>query len=193
MSIICITTFLEDMDHEFNHIKEQVKLKGFKVDGTAGIKPFCSLCELKSVDYFYENTEKNTFLFYEFSNLPDQHMSLTRISDGLKGSDDGSVTKKELVNIRKKIRAEIQHELVKKFNDTSLINANMRSKITNIPVTFDVKPTYVVVVPPIDPSILGNKTGDIIKFLDHLKSTLRSSIPKEICARVNIQDVRALF
>ncbi|ELB2959661.1 hypothetical protein P3535_17725 [Vibrio parahaemolyticus] len=193
MANTCISQFLEDMDHEFTDIPDTVKLKGFKVDGTSGIKPFCKLSELKSVDYFYENAESSDFVFFEFSNLPAQRLSLERIAENLAIAPDMDMTKKELVKVRKKIKAEIQQELVKKFNDSSLINMNMRSELINIPESFSNIPKYMIVVPPIDSSKLGPKAGDIARFLDQLKGTVRNSIPKQMCGGVKIQDVRGLF
>ncbi|MER0303451.1 hypothetical protein ABRZ88_02450 [Vibrio vulnificus] len=185
MTTRCISTFLENMDHEFSEIDTPLTMQGFKVDGDFGIKPFCELRELKSVDYFFLSSTSN-FIFYEFSDLPMQRMKLDKISRNITRDKDNLITKKELAEVRKNIRAEIQKELVKKFNDTCLINTRMRDSLTNIPPEFNQLPNYAVVVPPLNLEARDSVTIDTVRFLDVLKGTLRNSIPKAICGNVKV-------
>ncbi|ENP0863055.1 hypothetical protein ACM6VE_001043 [Vibrio parahaemolyticus] len=184
----CISTFLEDIDHEFGDIGIRVERQGYKVDGKAGIKPHCKLDTLKCVDYFYTNNEQ--FSFYEFSDLIDQRLKLEKLCAALT-CDDDSIPARELVKLRKKLLGDIRTELITKFKDSITIRNELDKKLVNIPDSFSSAPDYFIVVPPIDKASLGSKFSDMVRFLDSLPGEMRSAMVRSHFRRVKVLPLNA--
>lgn len=178
----CISSFLENMDHEFpNHTQIIVPRNGYKVDGE-GIKKKCQLNTLKSVDY-YEVHEQRGFLYIEFSDLLRQDAQLQERAGRIK---DSNLTKKDKKKFRETCFKEIHKELVHKFKDSVMIRILMKDKVKNIPEHFEANGMYIIVVAPLDPQLEKDKAIEILKFLDTLKDKVSQGIPKEFYSSVKI-------
>ncbi|ENM5744110.1 hypothetical protein DC58_04750 [Vibrio navarrensis] len=178
----CISSFLENMDHEFPaHKQIIVPRSGYKVDGE-GIKKKCRFNTLKSVDY-YEIHDKHGFLYVEFSDLLRQDSQLQERADRIKASNLAKSDKKKF---REDCFKEIHKELVHKFKDSVMIRIMMKDKIQNIPKHFDTNGKYIIVVAPLNPDLQKDKVIEILKFLETLKDKVAQGIPKELYSSVKI-------
>lgn len=186
----CISSFIEEMDHEFTDYNNAIEIFGYKVDGTRGVKVCCNLNGLKSVDYFYENSELNKFYFIEFSDL-NRHKALIDSQhaevDSVKSM--ARLTKKKLL---KSLSSEIHNELRTKYTDSLHILDGLDHYIKNIPETFfcnkgDI--TFHIVVPPLPGAADDKNVIDFIKFYDTLKSKVKAVIPSSMISNVVLYPV----
>ncbi|MBO2680807.1 hypothetical protein I6M56_18400 [Shewanella algae] len=178
----CISSFLENMEHEFpNHTQLNVNRNGYKVDGE-GIKKKCRLDALKSVDY-YEIHEKYGFLYVEFSDLLKQEIQIQERVERVNLSD---LSKRDKRDFLKRFFNEINRELVAKFKDSFIIRRMMPDNITNIPDEFDSQGTFVIVIAPLAPQLKKEELIEITKFLDTLKDKVIHSIPRDMFTKVKV-------
>ena len=145
--MICITNFLEDINHE---MKEYVELvitkKAFKVDGDNGIKTYCENSELKSVDYF-DCDSSDSFQYVEFSDLLAQDDQIKQKIQEIKNVK--TLPNKLNAEIRKDYFKIIHQELVQKLKDSKIIRDEMPVYIENIPENFQLTGRFLVVIAPI--------------------------------------------
>lgn len=183
----CISTFLENMDHEFPDYQEAVPFNGYKVDGNAGIKVHCQLRQLKSVDYFYDNQSR--LFFIEFSDLSRHRDSVeARKEEVSEAKPLTSHTKKQIL---KSIGCEIHKELRTKYTDSLSILGIAGRHISNMPIAFECSDndiTFHIVVPPL-PNEGKDKVIDLIKFYDNLKDKVKAAVPAQMLSDVVIYPV----
>ncbi|WP_436873221.1 hypothetical protein [Acinetobacter haemolyticus] len=170
----CITTFLEDIDHEMpSYCHMSTNREAYKVDGTRGIKVYCGEQELKSVDYYDDHPEKG-FIYLEFSDLIAQDNQIKVKLEKIQESDLPKELNKE---IRKQYYRVIHQELVQKIKDSVYLrNLIMPNHVKNIPDTFTEIGKYVVVIAPIE----EGKKADVARCIDRWKQSILNSIPKDM-------------
>lgn len=179
----CISIFLEKFNHEFTDVEAiNHDRKAYKIDGENGIKKYCKLQELKSVDY-YEDHCKHGFLIIEFSDLIKQNEGLNLKISALKNSN---VDKKEKTLLLKTYFNTINRELVDKFKDTQIITSKIGVHLENIPASFNNTAEYIIVVAPLSTTIEKGKRIEILRFLDTLKDKVSQALPKQLYSRVKI-------
>lgn len=187
-----IADFLELMNHEFPAIPLTLNQMGYKVDGNDGIKKHCKLNDLKSVDYFCEQSaqSQNTrCLLIEFSDLSRQQSS---ILDKIVNIAKSDLPKSQKTQIKKDYYKTIQKELVTKYKDSIHILNNMSDYIDDIPPALaGHHHTFIIVVAPIDKAMPANKRVDIVRFLDELKDKVAQSIPDALYHRVRVSSLKA--
>lgn len=177
-----IIKFLEDINHEMpDHQSITIERQAYKVDGEHGIKNACNLSNLKSVDYF-ENHLKRGLLYLEFSDLIKQD---EQIKEKVAQIRESNLPKKLNAEIRKHYYKVIHKELVDKFKDSLQITTKMVNFLENIPECFLKNGDYVIIIPPIDFND-KSKAEDIVRFLDVLKSNIRSSLNNQFFNDVKI-------
>ncbi|MBR7716146.1 hypothetical protein [Acinetobacter nosocomialis] len=176
----CITTFLEDIDHEMpNFLTISVGRQAYKVDGNDGIKVFCSCRELKSVDYFDDHATKG-FLYLEFSDLIAQDDQIKAKIEEIKASNLPSSLNLE---IRKSYYKIVHQELVQKIKDSVNIRDNIiSSHINNLPKSFSDTGLFVIVIAP----IAEGKKADVARCIDRWKNAIRCSVPQGLFHSVAI-------
>jgi len=176
--VCCISTFLEEIDHEFQDFREfKVNRKAYRVDRN-GIKAYCQLNAMKSVDY-YEDHQNKSFLVVEFSDLikQDQQIAL-KVQELL----DSNLDKRLKTEIRKNYYNEINRELIQKYKDSLHIKNTMSTCIKNIPQSFNGIADFVVVVAPID----EKNRIDIVRFIEQLKAKLCTGLSKGMVKNIHI-------
>lgn len=183
--------FLENMEHEFPNIQpDRLKAKGYKIDGDSGVKLFCGLNNLKSVDYLFI-PESGVLVFLEFSDLHRYFIDFIskkkelfqKISVLAKQQDPG--IKKELDELKrffiKTIDQQYFSEFLYKFKDTFFLKEvlvdhallkGLPPEIVKGPVT-----EYIIVVPPVDHLEL-HQQQEINKILERLKESLKCQLSK---------------
>lgn len=181
-NLVCLSTFLENMDHELpEHNQIVVPRQGYKVDGE-GIKKRCNFNKFKSVDY-YENHDKHGLLYVEFSDLLKQDCQIQASAQKVKESN---LDRKEKGKIRKAFFKEINKELVQKYKDSVMIRILMRDKVENIPSCFENTGTFIIVVAPFDTARGQDHLIEVAKFFDTLKDKVADSLPTELFSSVKI-------
>ena len=165
---VCISSFLENMNHEFPNSDITISRRGYKVDGDLGIKYTCNYMEYKSVDYF-KVVDGEHFTLIEFSDLIAQNKQLETRMTKIKASDLEPDEKRRL---RKSLNNTINRELVSKFKDSIFILGKLKEDLDNIPLKFDEKPKYLIVVAPFDSYLGDTDKIDIARFLEMLKDKL---------------------
>lgn len=185
----CISTFLENMDHEFPDYQETVPFNGYKVDGNAGIKVHCQLRQLKSVDYFYD--QQSRLLFIEFSDLSRHRDSVEERKEEVSGAKPLTPhTKKQIL---KNIGCEIHKELRTKYTDSLSILGKVGRHTNNMPIAFECSDNEIkfhIVVPPLPNVNEGkDKVIDLIRFYDNLKDKVKAAIPAQMLSDVIIYPV----
>ncbi|MBB1411159.1 hypothetical protein [Pseudoalteromonas sp. SG44-17] len=175
-----INKFLEAMDHEFpEHSKIKIPKSGFKVDGEIGIKVYCKLHELKSVDYFHE-CDNEGLLYIEFSDLFRQSNQLKKQETEIKGSDLDKSYKRRLL---KELHKTINSELLSKYKDSLHIMNSVRDKLSDIPASFAVEAgQYVIIVAPLN----KNNKVEMSRLMDQWKNNIMSALPNDFFTRVKI-------
>lgn len=173
-----INKFLEAMDHEFPlHQEISILKEGFKIDGKAGIKVFCKLHELKSVDYFHE-CNIDGLLYVEFSDLFRQSNQLKEQETEIKGSNLDKSYKKQLL---KDLHKKINSELLSKFKDSLHIMRKAKISLKDIPASFNSDiGQYVIIVAP----LTAHNKHEMCRLMDQWKSNITSALPNELFTRV---------
>ncbi|RKG37857.1 MULTISPECIES: hypothetical protein [Acinetobacter] len=173
----CISTFLEDIDHEMPRFSEiNIDRKAFKIDGNHGIKVHCEKRELKSVDYFDNHPQKG-FLYLEFSDLiaNDEY-----IANKIKTIEMAQLPVKLTKELRKNFYNTIHRELVQKIKDTLHLKTLMDDYIVNIPDYFNSLGKFVIVIAPIE----VGKRADVGRCMDRWKTAIMTSMPKGMFSEV---------
>lgn len=172
--------FSERMEHEFRDLELSLIVFGFKVDGE-GLKKYCKLNELKSVDYIYK--ENNKFYLIEFSDLATQR------NDNLKNIDYIKSSLKENKALLKKQKEteynEINRELVQKYKDTLIIASTLKNYLSDFPSDLRLN-KYCVIYAPFHKEVEENRKVEITRFLDMLQSKITQAIPDEIFCGVKV-------
>lgn len=171
--MICITTFLENIDHEMqDYTAIVINKKAFKVDGDNGIKTKCENNELKSVDYFGCNSPEE-FQYVEFSDILAQDEQIKqKVMDVKKVK---TLPNKLNVEIRKDYFRIIHQELVQKLKDSKMIRDEMPSYIENIPENFKSTGKFLIVIAPIK----EGKGVEASRMIDYWVSSIKQSLPKK--------------
>ncbi|MDK9683996.1 hypothetical protein [Pseudoalteromonas shioyasakiensis] len=175
-----INIFAEIMDHEFpEHNDIKIQKTGFKVDGDVGIKVYCKLNQLKSVDYFHD-CNKDGLVYIEFSDLFRQSNQLKNEETKLKGSNlDKEHKRKLLTELHKKINSELQT----KFKDSLHIMRSTIETFTDIPDSFkENSGQYVIIVAPLN----GESKVEMAKLMDQWKNNITSALPRNLFTRIKI-------
>ncbi|MDC4880059.1 hypothetical protein NRA10_19215 [Acinetobacter baumannii] len=177
----CISSFLEDMDHEFREY-DDIKLvkQGYKVDGD-GIKKYCELLNYKSIDYYHFD-DKRGFMFVEFSDLLKQDAQIQQFIERIGESD---LAKADKTTLRKYYHKLMNKELVEKYKDSYLIKSILGSYLDNIPSFFNDKSFYCIVVAPMNNLELIERM-ERSRFLDILQAKVAGSLPSATFTDVKI-------
>lgn len=174
--------FSEKIDHEFNHVPSICfDVFGVRVDED-GLKKYCKLNQLKSVDYIYPKNKE--FSLLEFSDLARQHFKILKKIDEIKKSNDlQKATKRELViNAHK----EINKELVDKYKDTRTIVSQLEHHVSDVPSELRGRSKYYIVYAPFHHEIEESKKIEISRFLDDIKGKISLAIPDSIFYGVSV-------
>ncbi|AYO54372.1 hypothetical protein [Acinetobacter wuhouensis] len=171
--MICITTFLEDIDHEMqDYTTIVISKKAYKVDGDSGIKTKCENSELKSVDYFGCNSP-DEFQYVEFSDLLAQD---EQIKQKIKDVKKVKILPSKLnLEIRKDYFKIIHQELVQKLKDSKIIRDEMPTYIKNIPENFQSTGKFLIVIAPIK----EGKGVEAARVIDYWATSIKQSLPKK--------------
>lgn len=178
------------MDHEFPQVNTSLKIKGYKIDGSNGVKKECQLSDLKSVDYFFI-PEKDKLVFVEFSDLYkyyDQEVvykkeqfknliSLAKLQDPSIKDDLESIKRFFIKVIDQRIFAEFST----KFKDSFFLKELLvhYSLMQNLPAEIKIGPidTYIIVVPPTN-HLEEHQQQEVLKFLGRLQDSLSCALSK---------------
>lgn len=180
-NITCISSFLEDMDHEFREY-DGIKLvkQGYKVDGD-GIKKHCELLNYKSVDYYHFD-DKRGFMFVEFSDLLKQDLQIQQFIERI---GESNLAKSDKTTLRKLYHKSMNKELVEKYKDSLIIKSVLGSHLDNIPSFFNNNCFYCIVVAPMDNLELIERI-ERLRFLDILQAKVAGSLPSTTFTDVKI-------
>ena len=171
--MICITNFLEDINHEMKeYIGIIINKKAFKVDGNHGIKNCCESNELKSVDYFDCNSP-DSFQYVEFSDLLAHDDQVKQKIQEVKKIKE--LPKKINAEIREDYAKIIHKELVQKLKDSKSIRNDMPNYIKNIPDHFELSERFLIVIAPIK----SGKGLEAARLVNYWKSSIKQSLPKK--------------
>ena len=175
-----INEFCEALDHEFNGIDPLVDLYGVRLDESWGLKQFCGMQTLKSVDFLVRH--KASYLFLEFSDIGRQIDKVFKEIEVIKGSNLDKTFKRSQ---SKKIKKAVGREAKDKYLATCQIFSHTDGCLDDSPA-LSKGCKFVVVFAPIENHLPNGRKIEIMKFIQNMENNLKSMIPDDMFHGVKI-------
>ena len=175
-----INEFCELLDHELRELEPLSDLYGVRLDESWGVKQFCGMQTLKSVDFLV--TLKGSHVFLEFSDIGSQIDSTLAKIEVLDNAKD--LPKGLKRNLAKSLKVSIGREARDKYKDTCTLFTHVSEKLTDTP-SLAKGCKFIVVYAPLRDNFSASTT-EIVKFIDHMQNSLATMIPDDMFHRVEI-------
>lgn len=174
---------LDVMKHEISDCDVEISSKGYKVDGTCGIKNIVELPNRKSVDYFF--IQDSNCIFIEFTDIARQKEDQIIVEEDCVQKE---VSEDSLKMLRKAFKLEMRDGIASKFKDSSVIFSKIPDFYDDIPDSFkntEPKEFHIVYTPP--RSVLTcEQKSQIAQYLPRLVAAISDCLEDAICSRVKL-------
>lgn len=177
-------TFKETMNHEMDDVDINLSKKGYKLDGTNGIKISIKVNQYKSVDYIADGCVS----LVEFSDL---YRDRYRMDNKIEEVSNSNLSEDSIKMITKDFSDKIHKDLIAKFNGTISIITQMQKiefchELERYTKNNTLKKYLIIIAPFFHHTIPENKRAGLARVINQLQNNVTSGLPQALNAKATI-------